>query len=354
MGQRPSMQQSEVARRPRAGSELGSSAQTTGSSSATAHIHNHRRANGTRSRQPQNDTSSPSSASSASPASAHSSRSFTEEAAEGVSGGGAAELARFFNQLGFVPVQSSSSRHRTSAEILIGGTSTSPSGSGGLAQPQQQTGDAASSAPSTSGRHASSSSSNLQHRRSAGGGDSHNTHHHQRHRRLGATASGANAATSAAHQRVSRNHQRSGDNTSDRLQALLHSLEAMANASGDAGALSSSSASVQLTAVQLNKLRRTAPLLQLLGRDFKCPVCQKVVPSDDVEMHLVMCLTRPQLSYNDDVLTMDKGECAICLEEMEQGAHIARLPCLCIYHKGCIDEWFKRKNTCPEHPGNED
>ncbi|KAK6051829.1 hypothetical protein COOONC_10667 [Cooperia oncophora] len=107
-----------------------------------------------------------------------------------------------------------------------------------------------------------------------------------------------------------------------------------------------------------------------------------------------------------DVLTEDKGECTICLEEMLTGAVIARLPCLCIYHKQsrllqlityallctppppirrfptytehkrdlknetnkfiilanfvlmlilfrCIDDWFKRKNCCPEHPGDD-
>ncbi len=35
----------------------------------------------------------------------------------------------------------------------------------------------------------------------------------------------------------------------------------------------------------------------------------------------------------DDVLSRDAGECVICLEELQQGDTIARLPCLCIYHK---------------------
>lgn len=41
------------------------------------------------------------------------------------------------------------------------------------------------------------------------------------------------------------------------------------------------------------------------------------------------------LSYYfiEDVLKDDKGECVICLEELTQGDTIARLPCLCIYHK---------------------
>ncbi|CAB1446174.1 unnamed protein product [Pleuronectes platessa] len=74
---------------------------------------------------------------------------------------------------------------------------------------------------------------------------------------------------------------------------------------------------------------------------FKCPVCSKFVSSDEMDLHLVLCLTKPRVTYNEDVLTKDAGECAICLEELVQGDTIARLPCLCIYHKGCIDEWFK-------------
>ncbi|XP_077542542.1 E3 ubiquitin-protein ligase ZNRF1 [Haemaphysalis longicornis] len=83
---------------------------------------------------------------------------------------------------------------------------------------------------------------------------------------------------------------------------------------------------------------------------IKCPVCSKFVLPDDVECHLVMCLTKPRISYNDDVLTEDKGECVICLEELAQGDTIARLPCLCIYHKRCIDAWFEVNRSCPEHP----
>ncbi|NP_001360589.1 E3 ubiquitin-protein ligase ZNRF1 [Caenorhabditis elegans] len=96
--------------------------------------------------------------------------------------------------------------------------------------------------------------------------------------------------------------------------------------------------------------RRSVPVFMM---DMKCPVCHKVVPSDDADIHLVMCLTRPKITYNDDVLKDDKGECSICLEDLEAGHKIARLPCLCIYHKQCIDDWFKRKNCCPEHPGDD-
>ncbi|NXW88449.1 ZNRF2 ligase, partial [Alopecoenas beccarii] len=63
-------------------------------------------------------------------------------------------------------------------------------------------------------------------------------------------------------------------------------------------------------------------------------------------------------SFSEDVLSKDAGECAICLEELQQGDTIARLPCLCIYHKGqvflrsCIDEWFEVNRSCPEHPSD--
>ncbi|KAL6460451.1 hypothetical protein MHYP_G00304170 [Metynnis hypsauchen] len=88
----------------------------------------------------------------------------------------------------------------------------------------------------------------------------------------------------------------------------------------------------------------------LLGAGFHCPVCSKFVASDEMDLHLVMCLTKPRLTYNEDVLTKDFGECAVCLDDLLQGDTIARLPCLCIYHKGCIDEWFEVNRSCPEHP----
>lgn len=85
-------------------------------------------------------------------------------------------------------------------------------------------------------------------------------------------------------------------------------------------------------------------------RDFKCFVCNKVIPADDVEAHIMMCLTKPRLTYNEDVLTDAKGECIICFEELEKGQTIARLQCLCIYHKHCIENWLKRSQSCPGHP----
>lgn len=87
-------------------------------------------------------------------------------------------------------------------------------------------------------------------------------------------------------------------------------------------------------------------------RDIKCPACQKMIRSDNIECHLVMCLSKPFINYNEDILGEDKGECSICLEDLKQGDVIARLPCLCVYHKSCIDSWFQVKRSCPEHPND--
>ncbi|XP_009469915.1 PREDICTED: E3 ubiquitin-protein ligase ZNRF2 [Nipponia nippon] len=108
----------------------------------------------------------------------------------------------------------------------------------------------------------------------------------------------------------------------------------------------------RLRKTEVKPLREEYVKIQLKIAGFKCPVCSKFVSSDEMDLHLVMCLTKPRITYNEDVLSKDAGECAICLEELQQGDTIARLPCLCIYHKGCIDEWFEVNRSCPEHPSD--
>ncbi|AWP03692.1 putative E3 ubiquitin-protein ligase ZNRF2-like [Scophthalmus maximus] len=84
--------------------------------------------------------------------------------------------------------------------------------------------------------------------------------------------------------------------------------------------------------------------------NIRCPFCSKPFPGGRIEDHLLSCLTSPPLPYNTDVLSKDSGECSICLEDLVQGETIARLACLCVYHKSCIDSWSKVKPCCPEHP----
>ncbi|KKZ61242.1 hypothetical protein EMCG_04114 [[Emmonsia] crescens] len=45
-------------------------------------------------------------------------------------------------------------------------------------------------------------------------------------------------------------------------------------------------------------------------------------------------------------------ECTICMEEYEVGDTLARLECLCKFHKPCIMGWLERKMECPVHQVN--
>lgn len=110
-------------------------------------------------------------------------------------------------------------------------------------------------------------------------------------------------------------------------------------------------------------LRVLIRALLSLRADIRCPFCSKSFPGGRIEDHLLSCLTSPPLPYNSkcpitggawcsklmvavclpvrvcvcacaaDVLCKDSGECSICLEDLAQGETIARLPCLCVYHK---------------------
>eukprot|EP01121_Diplochlamys_sp_Union-15-3_P013177 TRINITY_DN4050_c0_g1_i1.p1 TRINITY_DN4050_c0_g1~~TRINITY_DN4050_c0_g1_i1.p1 ORF type:complete len:230 (-),score=30.70 TRINITY_DN4050_c0_g1_i1:105-794(-) len=49
------------------------------------------------------------------------------------------------------------------------------------------------------------------------------------------------------------------------------------------------------------------------------------------------------------VTTPMQGECVICFESFQKGHNYVRLQCLCVFHKGCIEDWFTRKKECPTH-----
>ncbi|XP_027837960.1 E3 ubiquitin-protein ligase ZNRF2-like [Aphis gossypii] len=89
----------------------------------------------------------------------------------------------------------------------------------------------------------------------------------------------------------------------------------------------------------------------------KCPICQKIISNISIyryNNHVEQCSRMFELRtkmYNEDVINMDKSvECAICLDNMECGQRIARLKCLCTYHKACIDLWLNKNTWCPNHP----
>lgn len=40
-------------------------------------------------------------------------------------------------------------------------------------------------------------------------------------------------------------------------------------------------------------------------------------------------------------------ECALCLEEYEEGDIVTHLGCLHVYHQACLSPWLDRQTTCP-------
>ncbi|PUU75021.1 FYVE zinc finger-domain-containing protein [Tuber borchii] len=60
-------------------------------------------------------------------------------------------------------------------------------------------------------------------------------------------------------------------------------------------------------------------------------------------------------SESEGDVEREKAECVICFEEFEVGDVIARLECLCRYHKKCIRMWFDKKGSgeCPVHAVHE-
>lgn len=71
----------------------------------------------------------------------------------------------------------------------------------------------------------------------------------------------------------------------------------------------------------------------------------EVAPSRPFLSSRMICFAATQI----DTVGED-SECIICMEDFEEGMEMARLECLCKYHKKCIDGWFfKNPGRCPVH-----
>lgn len=127
---------------------------------------------------------------------------------------------------------------------------------------------------------------------------------------------------------------------------------------------------------------------------FKCPVCSKFILLDDFECHIVMCLTKPRLSYNGKWREQISSACATqvltdrdfqrtcwlitkanvrfawttwTLVTLLRAFHVYasitkskhgfvqslnadELTVVCLNSYRCIDRWFEVNRSCPEHP----
>ena len=111
------------------------------------------------------------------------------------------------------------------------------------------------------------------------------------------------------------------------------------------------------------------------SEDFECPCCgQSFSNYEDFSIHMTttsckdllyksiedpepedLSVSLPQEltgEYHSFSLNMSMtGECGICFEDFEKGQTVARLDCLCVYHKECIASWYKKsgEKRCPIH-----
>ncbi|KAK3328901.1 hypothetical protein B0H66DRAFT_526298 [Apodospora peruviana] len=141
-----------------------------------------------------------------------------------------------------------------------------------------------------------------------------------------------------------------------------------------------------------NDNRRLPPLpqqqQQQIPEEDECPVCHRELPPRILpnfeslrEAHIQTCITSHS-TYNGSVPAganaggagspplppvpprlsgmfpyiatekdcVDSAECTICLEEFEVGVPMARLECLCRFHRTCITAWWERHpGRCPVH-----
>ncbi|KAL7628734.1 hypothetical protein AAE478_000249 [Parahypoxylon ruwenzoriense] len=133
-------------------------------------------------------------------------------------------------------------------------------------------------------------------------------------------------------------------------------------------------------------MNRPLPPPPQIPEEDECPICHRELPSRDLpnfearrESHIDSCIIShstyspgpdssgrsgshgtppPRIVRRTGMFPydatekdcVDSAECTICLEEFEVGVRMARLECLCRFHKSCIDAWFRNHpGRCPVH-----
>jgi hypothetical protein len=147
-----------------------------------------------------------------------------------------------------------------------------------------------------------------------------------------------------------------------------------------AGPSSTPAASYLGSAASSSRQRRLPPTPQIAEED-ECPICHRELPSREQanfeslrETHITTCI-QSHSTYGSprgpsvgneppppprrtgmygytatEKDCVDDAECTICLEEFTVGVAMARLECLCRFHRSCITAWFvNHPGRCPVH-----
>lgn len=127
--------------------------------------------------------------------------------------------------------------------------------------------------------------------------------------------------------------------------------------------------------------QRALPPPPQIAEEDECPICHQELPSRTLtnfealrESHINNCvhthstygsprggggdsasqaaprLTGMYIYAATEKDCIDDAECTICLEEFAVGVSMARLECLCRFHRACIGAWFvNHPGHCPVH-----
>ncbi|MBA0682804.1 hypothetical protein Goari_024497 [Gossypium aridum] len=55
----------------------------------------------------------------------------------------------------------------------------------------------------------------------------------------------------------------------------------------------------------------------------------------------------PSVKITKDHLSSKSNQCAVCMDDFEEGIQAKRMPCRHLYHKDCILPWLELHNSCP-------
>ncbi|KAE8672659.1 RNF181 protein [Hibiscus syriacus] len=55
----------------------------------------------------------------------------------------------------------------------------------------------------------------------------------------------------------------------------------------------------------------------------------------------------PSVKIAKDLLNSKSNQCAVCMDDFEEGIEGKRMPCQHLYHKDCILPWLELHNSCP-------
>ncbi|KAJ4886964.1 E3 ubiquitin-protein ligase RING1-like [Raphanus sativus] len=55
----------------------------------------------------------------------------------------------------------------------------------------------------------------------------------------------------------------------------------------------------------------------------------------------------PTVKVTMDMLRSEMNQCAVCMDEFEEGGDVKEMPCKHVFHQGCLMPWLELHNSCP-------